>query len=278
MPAIITSKTRAIYERPPSGRVVVNLGCLQAQGLYSFWSAQEENRETALDLMGRFSIAYAENVPSRDAGPGGWAFGSLGTSNASYLSSATITTAVPFTVSAWFNSTSFASASTLFSVGVSSDRFTLGINTAGTIFATARQANSSATATTTAASTTGEWWHGAAVFDSATQRAAWLNGGDKTSNTTSKTPDAGSMADTGIARLGAGTSFLKGRMAHVCFWNRALSDAEMYRLWDPPTRWELYYQPGLVVYPRPAAAAATGYHNKLQGQKMQSKKLLGRVA
>jgi hypothetical protein len=48
-----------------------------------------------------------------------------------------------------------------------------------------------------------------------------------------------------------------GALTHFSIWPRQLSDAEVYALYDPATRWDLYWQPKVMV---PVFIGAAGAH------------------
>jgi len=86
---------------------------------------------------------------------------------------------------------------------------------------------------------TGVWYHLAGRLNAATSEIAIIVNGRLKSTDTAP---AGSAAG-GDLRLG-GTGFsskdFTGRMGDLRIYNRALSDAEIWWLYDPRTRWELY--------------------------------------
>ncbi len=51
-----------------------------------------------------------------------------------------------------------------------------------------------------------------------------------------------------------------------CFlWDRAITEAEIFALWDPATRFDLWHELGRTFYSIPAAAAAGGIRNPMGG-------------
>ncbi len=68
------------------------------------------------------------------------------------------------------------------------------------------------------------WFHGAAVFESATLRTAYLNGGNPGTNTTSRTPTG---IDRGNIGSRTGGNYINGRMAEVAMWSAALTAEEI---------------------------------------------------
>lgn len=90
-------------------------------------------------------------------------------------------------------------------------------------------ANTSRTASTSVGYSAGAWTHCAAVFASTTSRSAYVNGGNKNSETS--TSDPGSNWDrTSIGRRTDGTVYIDGKIALPAIWNVALSDDEIAAL------------------------------------------------
>jgi len=102
----------------------------------------------------------------------------------------------------------------------------------------------------------GQWHLAVGVFTSSTSRAAYVDGAYKGTNTTSNAGSSSPNRTVIGARYdsGANGQFAEGNIAHVCIWNRALTDAEVWALYDPRTRWDLYAVPSRRVYFDLAAA------------------------
>lgn len=103
-------------------------------------------------------------------------------------------------------------------------------------------ASASSSAATTTGYTVGTWHHCCGVTAAVDSRAAYIDGGSKGTQTTSRTPTGIDQANVGV-RADLGLDF-NGRIADARIYNRALTDDEVYRLWHPLTRWNLYYQLG----------------------------------
>lgn len=144
---------------------------------------------------------------------------------------AAVLTAVPFTMACWFKLTTLApAAQTLISIdaGDNVNRFMMDVTSAGRVRAHVTAANQSNAASSAVSSTAdvGNWHHACAVQATATSRDAYLNGGNKGSNTTSRTPIG---LDTTLIGLfsGPGNPVTDGDIAEAAIWNVALSDAEV---------------------------------------------------
>lgn len=113
------------------------------------------------------------------------------------------------------------------------DQFTLKLNGAGAVQALSASNTGATTANTSTTYPTSTWFHAAAVFDvtTGTDRAAFLNGGGKVSNTTNRVPAGIDRTSIGLTDNtfatqpfgGTGTGYLAG----VGLWNTNLTDAEI---------------------------------------------------
>lgn len=87
-----------------------------------------------------------------------------------------------------------------------------------------------ARASTSTGYSTGVWQHVAAVFASSTSRAAYLNGTNKGTNTTSTGTTTVSRISVGARYLSSVSQYFDGKVAMPCWWNVALSDDEIAQL------------------------------------------------
>ena len=150
-----------------------------------------------------------------------------------------LVTAAPLTMAAWCWTTSTTEQQTILWVGEAAeantprDQFRLGLDAAAHVQAnTGNSAGSTAalSSTTYSAST---WFHAAGVFDitTATDRAAFLNGGGKGTNTTNRVPAGIDRTSIGFndnaapANPFGGTG--TGYIAEVGLWNTNLTDSEI---------------------------------------------------
>lgn len=150
-----------------------------------------------------------------------------------------VATAAPLSMACWAK-TSVTSASQdffgLYTSGSAFNRnsFRLNLGSANTVQALTGDASSTNQGITSTTITGGVWFHACGVFASATSRAAYLNGGGKGTNATSRTPSGidrtsigcgdGSAASTPFAPSGTGD------IAEAAIWNTALSDADVVSL------------------------------------------------
>src|SRR3990167_8894237 len=148
-----------------------------------------------------------------------------------YMSVASvIATAAPLTMAAWVKPTANSTRSYVFSIddGTTTNFFNmLLLEASGTVLVQCAGTGSGA-ANTSVGAAEGAWNHIAGVFASSTSRSAYINGGDKVTNTTSAVP--GTMTATYVGRAGYSTDYMGGGLAEVAAWAAALDDAEIAAL------------------------------------------------
>jgi hypothetical protein len=100
----------------------------------------------------------------------------------------------------------------------------------------------------------GGWYHICGVTYGASSHALFVNGVKYvgTGTNDSGVPDRFSL---GIYDDGSSFNPTDGLLCDGRIYNRALSDAEVWSLYDPATRWDLYWVPGRRVFVDVAAAA-----------------------
>lgn len=139
----------------------------------------------------------------------------------------------PLTLVGWISTDDDAVASLMVQVGTSgtsdhSHQVVLsGGETNDPIRITSRT-TSNGSAVTSTGTTINVWAHGAGVFNSATDRWAFVNGGSKVQNTTNLTPSG--MNTTRIGASAQPSTYASGSIAEVAVWSVGLSDAEMVSL------------------------------------------------
>jgi len=137
--------------------------------------------------------------------------------------------ATPLTIAAWFKPVSATAAYFIGYLGASGSNinyWALATDTSGRVTAS----TNGVTATTSTSVSAGVWAHGCAVFASATDRRAFLNGGGKGTSATSRTPSSPVRLGVGCLDGSSRTTFMNGDIAELAIWNVALSDAEVLML------------------------------------------------
>lgn len=139
----------------------------------------------------------------------------------------------PLTIACWFNSNTITANQILVSLGKSTDStnaFALAIFGAvgGDPVRATTTATTAASADSTAGYSANTWQHACAVFSAANARAAFLNGTNKGTNTTSRTPSGVDVTTVGALNGGGShTIFMSGLIAEVAIWSSALTDTEV---------------------------------------------------
>lgn len=144
----------------------------------------------------------------------------------SYLRNATtVVTAVPLSFAAFGNTDSAGSSAIIVAItgGNMAEVFRLSATTKAT--ATTTAGASSATASSSTTISDGTWYSFVGTFSSASSRAAYLDGGGKGTNATSRTPSG--IVDTGVGLdYGGSGGPWDGKLSDPGVWSVALSDDE----------------------------------------------------
>lgn len=150
-----------------------------------------------------------------------------------FRTTSTPTPGAPFSISVWFNSDDGTINQIIVAIADSadSDHFwrIVALGTAGDNQIAWRVRGGPMPAqeasTSPAGYTVGTWHHACAVEASATDRRILLDGGNKGTNTTSRTPSGANRVAVGFRASGVADPF-SGKIGQVCLYNIALSDAE----------------------------------------------------
>lgn len=187
--------------------------------------------------------------------------------SSTYLSATSPVTAVGFTFACWYWPTTVSSARDLLSIANSSntaDYFNLQQYSSGAIRVRSSDSTSQSSAVSATLALANQWQLAVGTVTATNARAAYLNGGGKgTSSSTRST--------TGVNTFGIGAnvgstpaSFFDGYISNVCLWNRVLSDNEIWQLWDPSTRWQLYETKRIIALGS-VSAAGIKYPSAMDG-------------
>lgn len=177
---------------------------------------------------------------------------------ANYINFAAPVTAAPLTLACWAVHSAVASGvmMSLFDTG-GTDYFQLGANSSGNVLAGAFSGGSVANASSGATYSADAWFHAAAVFASSTSRTAYIGGGNKGSNTTSKSPSSIDTLFVGIRNVSAAWP---GYLAECGVWSVALSDDEINALshgYSP-----MLIRPASMLYYSPLVTSAMAAVNR----------------
>jgi hypothetical protein len=147
---------------------------------------------------------------------------------------------LPFSIACWFNPANVTGSYNAITLGVAgaTDQGRLQLNLMGGVagdYVRASSRNSSGTeaaANSTAGYSASTWQHACAVFTSTTSRAAYFNGTNKGTNTTSNTVNSLTLGIFGgaVTTTGVRSNNYAGSLAEVGIWNVALTDDEVATL------------------------------------------------
>ena len=233
--------------KPPQGPFALNRDCPQAQGLVAWWPmGGAGGAMLAADYAGTYHgiPGTAGGITLMQDGRPGL---SLTAASNQYLGSATTpVTGWPMSLSAWFQ-TDGSTQTAIQVVATSAD-----INHFGRIVLVTNKVRANcggalgqqASAITTASYTNGKLHLAGATFTSNTSRTAYLDGANAVSETTSITTNiAFSRIRLGVALTTSDALLqpLNGILGETGLWDIALDAAAHFRLYDPSTRFELWY-------------------------------------
>lgn len=144
-------------------------------------------------------------------------------------------TAYPFTMACWVYPDTLTTFRTALAIGPQNSAAVtqrIGVNSTSVV-AQSESTTAVVSAVSSAAPTTGRWNHIAGVFTSATSRAAYLNGGNKGTETVTNATFSTSLNRTLIGirlRSNIYAQGMDGKIAECAIWNIDLSDDEIYSL------------------------------------------------
>ena len=231
--------------RPPSGPFALNRDAPQARGLVAWWPmGNRTSRGVAIDEAGLRNLTGSTNAMSIgiDRQPAQ----SLSSASSHGIGIVSLpVTAFPLTLAAWCRPATTHAGNVL---GLASNtgaagygRKLLFCHSDGTVRGfsqddTTGEFKASATGTYTA----GQWMHAATVFAASNDNRTYRNGANKGTSSTNR--GWGTLADrTRIGDDNSGGNFFNGDIGECGIWNVVLDDSLIWRLYDPGTRFELWY-------------------------------------
>ena len=259
--------------RPIDQPFTINYDSPQAAGLVALWTCFNQRGVPGLrDSIGEYDMAAVNTPPivnDFEMGP----VVSFLAANTEYLEiDLPVVTATPLTIACWFYSTSVAIAQALVQIcelGQPDELYALTArgDAGGDPVTLVRIAGAGPNfCDTTTSYVADKWQHAAAVCWDDSACDVYLDGGGKGSVGVARAP--GAWDRTSIARAGDSTpgSYMSGRIAEARIYDRPLTEMEVWQLYAPETRWELYSPvawfiggraPDLARIPRPPAAYNT---------------------
>jgi hypothetical protein len=237
----------------PTGTFSINRDSAQAQGLVGWYPFQP----SILNGYVGSSLPFVP-VTSGDVLQVGLSIGGLGPSfgnagaNHGIDRNIGLSNVAPFSVACWFYPTNLGGQQGLYrSQGSGFNGWYLYDQANVPSF----QAfdGSAGTATATTNNVNFAWQHMVGVEYATNLRACFRNGAGKGTNSSTIVPGA-TLAEE-IGAIGGASAYV-GSIADIRVYNRALSDADVWALYDPRTRWDLYWQPNTRAYSFMSAIAA----------------------
>lgn len=178
-----------------------------------------------------------------------------GSTNFLRYGGAVLTTA-PLTMACWiYHPSTFSALESIVGVYQAAaaairEQFVLNISATGTVLARTCDSVGGNSAQSTASTSAGVWFHACGVFASSSDRRAFLNGGNKGTNTTSRTPAGLDRTSLGKQDNAGNNNFVAPdvSIAEAAIWNIAMSDAEVAQLAVFGTRATAVRPDALVAY------------------------------
>ncbi len=249
----------------PIGDFDLNLGSPQAQDLV-MWHPKVEG--TTLPNMAVRPLSQTLTYPGVPP-PTGSRHGTVleFDGSAGYINYDTTGTerpiqAFPFTLACWFQSfqdTTFGCLMTVVESAVTNKYHEVIIrgDLAGDPISIISRNTTSRENTTTTGYTLGGWHHACGVFRDANFRTVYIDGGSSAVGTGGAALGAATRINFGALNRSSGPiQFHNGLIHAPSVWNRALSDEEVWRLYDPSSRWDLWHQRSTKLYYFPVVVAA----------------------
>lgn len=220
----------------PVGAFTINPNSPQAKGLVLWVPLIRQLMPIDL-ISGKAGTVNGSPFFSPDGSNPSWQFN--GTTE--YISFTTPVTAVPLSLTCWAYQRSSATRTAISIVNSADTTNYFSLEFQSTPLFRARTSDgtvSSATASGAPAALT--WHHLAGVFAATNSRAAYLNGGGKGTQTSSRTPTG--INTVRIAALGGSTlsEWINGNVMDLRIYNRALADEEVAAIAHPVWRWDLF--------------------------------------
>jgi hypothetical protein len=266
VPGIISSRTRRLYSRPPAPPYALNRDSPQARGLVACFDLRAPNVNGYFNLVNGsnpLTPGAAAAAPAVESAYEGFGLApKFVVGSSQYLECASaFVNALPVSMAVWFWTTDTANTRSVMSMALNTatnDRMNLA-TLSGKMSLAFQNGTPNANPSTTTSYAASTWQLATAVASTSVLKAVYLNGGGKATSSTSVAA-SGLWNRTRFSSqpLSTPSQFWDGRLAHGCVWSAALTDDEVWALYDPRTRWELYYPLGRKTWSFAPAAAAAG--------------------
>jgi len=247
--------TRSFPQPAPVQRLIqwpqftLNSDSWQANGLIAWWPLIPVNDARDLALNGKFNLINTNNVTwITDSAMG--LVPLFDNVSSQYFTGINPVNAYGFSVAIWFldddGSTNDRNLIQIQDTSVSNHYLRVSRDdVASNVVIIRVSAGVGSEVSTTNTYQTNTWNHVTGTFNSADLREVWLNADNANRGTDSANISVPLNIDSmDIGREGDSTpaDFWSGSMADIRIYNRILSFAQIYALWHPNTRWDLYKQ------------------------------------
>lgn len=240
---ILTKRGGWPYTHPPNVPFEVNTQSPQARGLAAWWPfLGNQGATTPLrDRVGIYDLTFYNGPTWQNYAERGPAL-LFDDASTQYLQrTGTPITVPPLSFSFWMNTDANnldQMAVQVFASAAATNYYAVWFENSGDVVsANTRGGEGSYFAQTTSSYTTNTWLHICAVFASYSHRAIYLNAGSKDTDTNTATPSGINSISVG-KRGEYSTQYCSAAISDLRFYNRALSDAEVWDVYQ--NRWELY--------------------------------------
>jgi len=260
MAHIITRKTRDIGNHIPVGPFTLNKGSSQAENLELWYPTVELSTAVWRNraLTGSTYDALPINSPqARTTERGAAGFTPTVNRSLHFLASAIPRNVLPLTISCWTrDSETDNKGAQIVSIGASGDnnhRWSLMRHGSRVYRARTRDTGNSDVSASSVRSVN-EWHHVVAVFAADNDRRIYMDGGNKATDTDSRSitaPTVFAMLSTPSGQFSGENTYL----TDVRLYSRVPTDHEVHRWYTHP--WNLWHQSNRVYF-MPAGAAASG--------------------
>jgi len=239
------------YSNPPNTQFTLNTQSTQARGLVGWWPTlgQYGNTATVRDYVAnRFPMTQYNTPTWQNDGVFGEAL-LYDDAATEYLEvAASPVASEPFSFSAWYKTNDLGANQVLLSLGDSGSGLYYALILTGNVAAPydgyvtawAFDGDLNSLAFTSMAFSANVWQHAVAVFASNGSIKVYVNGGHVGTSAVAHGAITINQIAIGVSADGTPSNYMSGQISDARLYNRALTAAEIWQMYDPATRWELY--------------------------------------
>jgi hypothetical protein len=250
--------------KPPTGPFTLNKDAPQAQGLVAWYPmGMVSGTSFVPDLSGSAHLltgtAAASSMAIGDAGQTALTFVSASTQGLAVVQNPI--SAFPISFAAWAKPVALASGNI---IGVTGDtsagmgRKLLFLHSTGEVRGYSQDnAAGEFKASSTGSYVAGKWVHAATVYAASNDNRTYRDGANKGTSSTNRAWGTTDRITLGYDAT-TGGNYFNGDIGESAIWNVALDDSLVYRLYNPATRFELWYPLRSRKWINIAASGSTG--------------------